>query len=301
MSAASTSPIQVRMETADSTRVAPGTNVTFQASASGTATPVEFEYHIRSSNSEWSTSRGYSTNGTWTMGTAFLPNDIYYVTAWARRLGSTVAYESAAVPLEIVVTPLSKAAGVTLTSDGISTTVIGERVQFTANGTGGTGQYEYQYRLRSDLVDWHIVRPFSTTATWIWDTSTYPANRYFVEVKSRSAGSPADWEAYSISSAQSLIPRNSPSGVLLTSNQPTRVAPGTPVVFSASSQGANVEYEYHIRSSSSEWRAANTYSTNGTWTFSTTGLASDIYYVTAWARQVGSRSNFEAAAAPLIV
>ncbi len=286
-----------------SVREAPGTAITFTAVIDGSSSGVEFEYRMRSSRGEWKVQRNYSSNSSWTWSTSGWPVDIYNVTAFARRIGSTAAYEVAATPFATTLTTVSPATGVSLTSDGGTTTVVGEVVRFTAAGRGGKGPYEYQYRLRSNQLAWHVVRDYTTDSSWLWNTSVYSPNEYYFEVKVRSTGSPSEWEAYAISPKQLLVSRQPATGATLTANQSTRISPGTIVTFSGTAQGTApaYEYEYHIRSSHTEWRTVSNYSTNSQWRWDTTGLSVDVYYVTPFVRQVGSRAAYEAAAAPMSI
>ena len=293
-------PTQPVLTSTSSGREVPGISISFTAEVVGTTSGIEFSYRMRSSRSEWRVVRDYATNGSWTWNTSGLPADIYYVTAFVRRIGSTANYEATAIPLTITLTSVAPATGVTLVYDGGATTVLGETVRFTATGRGGSGQYEFQYRLRSSRLAWHVVREYSSDASWMWNTTLYSPDEFYVEVKVRAATSPASWEAYAISPVLSLVAQQRATGVDLVSDQPNRIAPGTTIRFSATARGQApaYEYQYRMRSSQSEWQVVRDYSNMETWTWNTTGLPTDIYYVTAFVRQVGSRAAYEAAATP---
>ena len=88
------------------------------------------------------------------------------------------------------------ATGVTLTPTLASPQTIGASMTFIANGSGGSGVYEYQFFLKLDTdTAWTTVKDYSTSYTWSWNTIGYEAGLYNVRVYVRNVGSTATFEA----------------------------------------------------------------------------------------------------------
>jgi hypothetical protein len=68
-------------------------------------------------------------------------------------------------------------------------------VNFVASASGGSGSYEYQYRLLDPQYVWSIVRPYGATSTWSWDKTGVPAGSYNVVVWARNAGTTVEYDA----------------------------------------------------------------------------------------------------------
>lgn len=91
--------------------------------------------------------------------------------------------------------PVSNA---TLTVNPSSPQPIGTQVTFTAGGSGGSGNYQYKFSLKTvSGIAWWTVQDYSSNNTWTWNTSGYDAGRYNIQVFVRNIGSTASYEANS--------------------------------------------------------------------------------------------------------
>ncbi|MBI5906367.1 MAG: hypothetical protein HZB86_12640 [Deltaproteobacteria bacterium] len=110
---------------------------------------------------------------------------------YVRNAGSSAEVEALQQVSYAVSSP---ATGVTLTPSPAGPRPAGTQVLFTASGSGGTGTYEYEYWLLTGGA-WAVVRPYSTTPTWTWDTTGAANGTHYVTVYVRNAGSSAEVEA----------------------------------------------------------------------------------------------------------
>jgi len=82
----------------------------------------------------------------------------------------------------------------TLTASPVTSQVVGQPVQLTATGTGGSGTPEYQFMVRIGGV-W-TSQPWTTNPVWNWNTTGMPAGVNFLAVYVRNVGSTAPYEAW---------------------------------------------------------------------------------------------------------
>jgi hypothetical protein len=73
-----------------------------------------------------------------------------------------------------------------------SPAVSGNTVTWTATASGGTGSYEYEFRLRHPDGTWSVGRPYQSGDTWVWTPAV--TGRYQVLCRVRNAGSAAAYE-----------------------------------------------------------------------------------------------------------
>jgi hypothetical protein len=179
-----------------------GQKVTFTGSASGGSGTYEYLFRLQDVTKKWATTvQQYSSDTTWTWNTGTYDTGDYKISLWVRNAGSQAEWEAwdqiafklqdnsvpqQPQPLEAVVTP-----------DVASPQVKGQKVTFTGSATGGSGTYEYLFRLRDVNKKWAVtLQPYSSDTTWTWNTGTYDTGDYKISVWVRNAGSQAEWEAW---------------------------------------------------------------------------------------------------------
>ena len=257
-----------------------GTTVTFTASATGGAAPVQFKWSahdgsVATTVQDWSTSSSFA----WTPMTA---NAGYTITVSARSAGNgaDVPESSTTMAFPIVTKPVS---AVTLTASRTAPQLPGTLVMFTASATDGVAPVEFKWFV-SDGVTSTAAQDWSTTATFGWTPTA--ANTYTVTVWARSAGASADVPEQTATMPFAII-GNAFAGVILTANKTAPEKPGTTVTFTATPIGAlaPVEFKWLVFDGSS-WTVAGEWSTRTTfaWTPATAG----DYKVTVWARSAGA-------------
>jgi hypothetical protein len=185
------------------------------------------------------------------------------------------------------------ASAVTLTPSLATPATTGAAVTFAAAASGGSGNYEYMFLLRAPGGTLTPVRNYSTTATWIWNTSGLAVGTYQVVVRARNVGSTKSFETYQ-SLSYALAPPA--SFVTLTPNLASPSVVGSTVTFSATASGGSGRYEYMflLRAPGGTLTPVRNYSTTATWAWSTSSLAAGTYQVVVRARNVGSSVTYEA-------
>ncbi len=282
-------------------QIQPGKIVSFVSSVSSDAA-TETAFRIRSKSGEWSTSRSYANDGLWNWDTSGLAEGVYYVGTYVRAAGSTAAYQVAATSLTFVVSEVSPATGGAIETLSAHATR-GETVRLTASGEGGSGNYEYEFRIRSSDGLWESVREYSTSPEWDWDTTEFQGNTYYVGAYVRDVGSPTNFD-FSVVPIQIQLGNEQPLErvVLAASDQNATVA-GTQVLFEALGIGggdpSGYEYAFRMRGTGETWEIVQPFGKGSTWTWDTSNQELGEYYVGVLARRVGSKAAFEWSATPL--
>jgi hypothetical protein len=97
---------------------------------------------------------------------------------------------------------LTPGTGVTISADPEGPRLHGTAVTFIAAGLGGTGKYEYRFMKKGPATGgkWVVVRKYSTSTLWTWDTKDDDVGSNKIAVHVRSAGSKAKREARKVMS-----------------------------------------------------------------------------------------------------
>jgi hypothetical protein len=175
---------------------ASGTNITFNATATGGSGPYQYEFWLRSTIGTWSLVRAYGASS-WQWNTAGSIAGSYSVQAWGRNTGSTASYEAYRQVNYTLVAPVLPVTSVNFTSIvPPSPQNARNPVTFTVTAVGTSGNYEYAFYLRNPGSSvWNIVRPYGSSS-FVWTTTVLPAGIYSFQVWARNTGSAASYEAY---------------------------------------------------------------------------------------------------------
>jgi FtsP/CotA-like multicopper oxidase with cupredoxin domain len=184
----------VTLTPSPSTQAAPGTQVLLTAVAGGGTGTYQYKFLLWN-GSTWTILKDYAVPGnttTWNT-TGIASNSNFTIAVYARSQGSTAAVEAQKSVTYKIIAP---ATSVTLTPTPGSPAAPGTQVGFVAQGGGGTGTYEYQYRLWNGSV-WQTVKTYAQPGnSWTWNTTGItPGSTFTVVVYVRSAGSLATVEA----------------------------------------------------------------------------------------------------------
>jgi len=165
-----------------------GIPVAFTAAASGCPSP-RYEFWMRSLNGPWQMVQAYSSSPTFNWSTSGLFADTYYFGVWAKDAGSPTSSFDINAAATYVLNPASCAAvSVSATPPSAAHSNL-TQVTFTATASGCTHAgplYEFWYFNGSA---WFVVRGWSSSPTWVWNTSA-PAGNYTFGVWVRDAASP---------------------------------------------------------------------------------------------------------------
>ncbi|GLI38486.1 carboxypeptidase regulatory-like domain-containing protein [Geobacter hydrogenophilus] len=267
-----------------------GTSITFTATGSSGTGSYEYAFQMLN-NGVWETVQAYGTANTWAWDTTGKAAATYSVKALIRTPGSTVDEDSALISYTLAALPKPT---VKLSGDKASPQVVGSQITFTAVGSAGTGSYEYAFQIMEGGA-WNTKQPYSSTATWTWDTTGITLTTYTIRVLIRNAGSTADLEA---SAALSYVITAPPKPTVQL--DPTPASPqvaGTPVTFTATGNGGSGSYEYSFQVlEGGVWKTMQAYSGTNTWTWDTTGKVATTYSVKVLIRNAGSSAASEGTA-----
>jgi subtilisin family serine protease len=238
---------------------APGTPVTWTASAAGGLAPYQYRFLIWD-GAVWNEGRAWGSSSTFVW-TPSIANAGYKIAVLARGSWNTGTSEvTVAQPFAIrpFVTALA------LTSDVAAPQATGATISFTATATGGEAPYQYQYAVW-DGVAWTIARAWATSNAFAWTPGTANAN-YRVVVQARSGWNSGDKE---MATVRSFPIQPGVTSVTVTPDKPSPRPVGDPVTFTAVPSGGVGPYQYQWRvTGGSTWTVIKSWSTSNvlTWT-----------------------------------
>jgi cell wall-associated protease len=242
---------------------------------------------MRNLNGLWTDVQTYSTETTWDWNTTGLAPGTYRILVWAKESTSTALNDKYAYIDYVVAEPLT---AVSLTPGKLSPQVAGTTVTFAAAPTGG-GDIRYQFRLRNLNGLWTDVQTYSTETTWDWNTTGLAPGTYRIVVWAKESTSTALYDKYAFIDYVVAAPL---TAVGLT---PSKISPqpvGTTVTFTAApTGGGDVQYQFRLRNLNGIWTDVQTYSTDTTWEWNTTGLTPGTYRVVVWAKEATSTATYD--------
>jgi hypothetical protein len=200
--------------------------------------------------------------------------------------GGTSATSSADQFTFVSATAACTAAG--LTSDLASPQEVDFKITFTGTATGCPTP-QFQYYLQVPGGAWQLARAWSSSATWVWDTSGVAAiGNFNVNVWVREAGA-------TTVQANHINPYTLTNRVCtaagMTSDKASPQQVDYTITFTATSSScANPEYLFYVQLPSGAWTIARGYG-GPTFAWNTTTLASiGSYNINVWVRAANSGS-----------
>jgi hypothetical protein len=277
-----------------------GTTVTFTATSSGCSNPL-YQFWIRKPGAAWQILQPYSASNTYSWNTTGLAQGSYLYTAWARDASSTGIKCDSLGCKDAVMGALAYTLGSPCTAVNESVTpaspqLSGTSVTFTATSAGCPNPLYQFWILPPGSGTWQVVRAYSASATYTWNTTGLAPGNYLYTVWAKdtsSSGIQCNYlgckDAVLGASSYSLT-RQPCAGVTETASPAGGATRGTTVTFTATASGCpHPLYEFWIlRPGSTTWQIVQPYSTSATYTWNTTGLAAGSYLYTVWARDASS-------------
>lgn len=163
-----------------------GSVVEISALLKGADANYEFEFNVLTSGSrKWKTIQSYSRSPylTWDT-TGYQGRNVFRVKA--RPIGSNA--KPIRKNLSFRVKALPRVKRVTLTSDLASPQAIGSLITLTGGASGGSGDYEYKFKLTGAKSGRVTLQDWSNSDTVTWNTQGY-SGKYKIQVLARNAGS----------------------------------------------------------------------------------------------------------------
>src|SRR2546428_122300 len=278
----------------------PGPTVAFTASATGCPNPT-YQFWLLPPGGGWSVAQAYSSNNIWNWSTSGLGAGTYAFDVYARDASSTAAFDAhiSPNPTYVLTASSTTCATVTETATPASPQSAGTAVKFAAGATGCPNP-TYQFWLQAPGGVWTAAQADRANNTWGWSTSGLATGTYTIDVYARDASSTATFDAHiSPNPTYELSAGPACASVSETAIPASPQSPGTTVKFTATATGCpNPTYQFWFQAPGGGWSVVQAYSSNNTWTWSTTGLAGGTYLFDVYARQNGSTASYEAHISP---
>jgi streptogramin lyase len=190
--------------------------------------------------------------------------------------------------------PANVCASTSITTDVPSPQNVGAQVTLQAAALGCRNANPlFRFYLRDTDAVWHIVRDFSANASFVWDTSTYPAGTYLTGVWAKDAQSTNTYDAYAFGTFTLQVPNCSSTN--LSSDVDSPRAAGTTVTFTATSIGCpNPLYQWWVRDAAGNWNIAVPFAAGNTFAWNTSNLTEGTYQIGVWAKQQFSGNSYDA-------
>jgi subtilisin family serine protease len=263
---------------------APGTAITWTASAAGGEGPYQFRF-LSWINFAWVEQRAWSTSNTfaWTPPAVDLHAKILVEVRSVWNTGAAEFSVEQSFPIR------ARATGVTLqvTNGKTSPQFTGSTVEWTAHASGGEAPYQYKWSVW-DGSTWAVVVPWSSTYIYHWTPSVANSN-YRVAVQVRSAWNTGTAEV----NTWTAFPIMSPvSSVTVAPNLTSPRGSGTAITFTATATGGTGPLQYRwIRHLHGE-QIMQDWSTNNVFVWTPT-LSSDLYQIEVQVRSEWNTQSTE--------
>jgi hypothetical protein len=271
-------------------QAASGATVVVTATTSGCVSP-QYQFWRRTATGSWAMVQDYSSANTFNW-TAASPAGNYYLGVHVRALASTAPYDAVAgIPYTLTGTLCS---ALTLSAAPPSTAPAGTSITVTAGATCPNPQFQF-VALWASTNTWIVQQPYSTSATWTWNSTGAHAGIERFGVWVRDASSPNAYDA--VASIPFAITTASCTAVSITAAPASPQASGTTITVTATSTcpDANPQYQFlALWAGINTWIVQKTYSTATTWTWNSTGARPGIERFGVWVRDASSGAAYDA-------
>ena len=253
-----------------------GTLVRFTPTSTLCNTP-QYAFWVRNPAGRWDLKRDYGS-GSWTWNTSGLAAGLYQVEVWARQRGSAKAYDTFGVTTYSLT--VSGCQNATLSPSLPSPQPPGTSVTFSATSTGCSSP-QYQFWLLPPGGSWTIAQPYSSTATWLFDSSKYGGAVFQVGVWTRQAGATNTHDGFFVTTYW----MDSGAGCVVSRLAPSVASPqilGAVITFTPLQTECSNQYKFWLLPPGGAWRVVQAYGVGSTWAWNTHGYAPGDYEVGVW-------------------
>ena len=283
-----------------------GSMVTFTA-GTGTCPQPQFEFWMQPSGSTtWQLLQAYSSKSTYAWNTTGALNGTEQFEVWVRdafSLGSNCpsgrgGCNDAFTGLSYtVIAPYCASVTISATPAAVMQGN-GTHVTATAAAASCTNSPLYEFWIRPvPQVNWQLVRGYSPSPTYDWNTLGANAGMVYLGVHVRDAHSTAPYDAV----ASAPVTVSSPCTSVTVSAAPTNVIQnsGTHVTITAAASGCtnSAAYEFWLRPAwSSTWQLVQPYGSSATYDWNSTGALTGVVYLGVHARDSQRLAAYDAVA-----
>ncbi len=245
-----------------------GDTVTLTGAAAGGTAPYKYAYYYKNStDSKYTTLKGYSTTDT----VSFTPTETgtYSVVIYTKDNDGTIMKKT----FKLTVKNVALVNNSKLSADSIN---LGGTVTITGEAAGGTAPYKYAYYYKKSTdSSYTTIKGFSETSTVSLEPTE--AGSYIVVVKVKDNAGTIARSEYTLTVANAALANNSE----LSSE---KIALGGTVTITGEAAGGTAPYQYAVyykNSTDSKFSTLQTYSAANTVTFqpTETGTYSVVVYV----------------------
>ncbi len=282
-----------------------GQSIGFAATAQGGEGTAEYRYLLKSSfSSTWTTVQEYSPVNTWSWDSGQFEAGTYSVMVHVRNTGSPALYE-AVKSLVFSLAAVPPATSVSLLSD-IAGPTQRQPLTFTAAAQGGTGVYEYQFRVKGHVnATWTLLREYQGDGICWWfpmDNLQWPAGKYTVQVLARSIGSGTDYDV--MKSLDLIVSDSIPATSVDLTASIASPAWRQGVQFTAAAHGmigpgpmGNYEYQFLVKGPAHNvWTVMRGYGFDNLWWWDPTDALqwpAGKYTIQVMARSINSNTEYD--------
>ncbi|AMV72478.1 hypothetical protein JCM30471_09950 [Desulfuromonas carbonis] len=285
-----------------------GTSVSFTATATGGGANLEYQlltYAYDAPTPFWTTAVNWQTSPTLNWDTSLAAGaGRYRIEVRVRNVGSTALFEARNSSMVYTLQSPTAVSSVTYTASPVSPQAVGTSVNFTAVATGGGASLEYQlltYAYDAATPFWTTAVNWQTSPILNWNTNLAAGpGRYRIEVRVRTVGSTALFEARNSSMVYTLQSPTAVTSVTYTASPVSPQAVGTSVNFTAVATGGGASLEYQLLTYAYDaatpfWTTAVNWQTSPILNWNTNLAAGPgRYRIEVRVRTVGSTALFEA-------
>ncbi len=273
-----------------------GTAVSITSTASCGASTATYAIAHRAPGGSWHSQRGYSTSAVYSWDTTGEPVGQHQFQVFVRAQGSTASYDAYS-NVFYTIRGQDVCTSITTAAAPSSYVVVGQPVTITSAASCGTATPTYAIAHIEPGGSWHSEQPYSTSSSYVWDTTGAAIGVHQFQVFALAQGSTASYESYAnLSYTVSATEICGPA--TLTPSPSSPATRGAIVNWTASAAGCSTpNYQFRIRPPGGAWTVAQDYSAIPTFAWDTTTASSGTYDFQVWIRAAGSVADYQTYAA----
>jgi spore germination protein YaaH len=281
-----------------------GTSVTATAQAAGCPHPLYEFWVLPPGGTAFQLGQAYSSNASFTWDTSGKAAGTYVFSTWVRDAGSAGAYGNQFGRWDAYNSSnyllVQSCTAVTVTSASASPAAVGTTVTITVSATGCAHPLYQLWVLAPGGTAYQLVQAYSSNPTLTWSTTGDAPGVYQISIWARDANSPGTssnqfgrWDAYDNASQFTL--ESSPCSSVSVSFTPASSATaGTSVTATAQAAGCpHPLYQFWVLPpGGTAFLLGQSYSSNASFTWDTSGKAGGTYVFSTWVRDAGSSGTY---------
>jgi spore germination protein YaaH len=282
------------------------TIVSFTSSTTVCPQPLFEFWLLPPGSSTWILGQGYSASPTFRWNTAGAPAGDYLVSAWVEdaHTGSALTTQlgtyDAFVGVRDTLTG-APCATPTLSATPSAPSPAGTQVGISASATCVHANPEFEFwMLPAGTSTWRLVQPYSTNATYAWNSKGAAAGTELFGVWVRDSSSDGTQGSGAVRyDALARMPyavtTTACTGVTVSTSPGSPAVAGTRVTITATASGcSNPMYEFWmLPAGSSTWRIVSGYSASASYVWNSTGALHGTEQFGVWVRDASSSSAYD--------